>query len=316
MYQSYAIATLPPRERFSYFQAVVDHMFCPMQVEPRQRSHESFGGCIEAADLGRVKLAKVSTSPCSVKRRSVDIARMCDAPYLVKFQLSGESVWSQRHREVHLRPGDFVICSTSEPYTLQFNDRYEMPVLALSGATMRNLTPDPDQFLGIRMASEDADCGLLSAFVAQVVARMSRLREPMIQRVEANILDLLGGVLNARATDGAVTAAQQLSRMKAYVREHLHDRRLGPVGIAAAFGVSTRYVHTLFKDEPLTVGRYIRSLRTQACRRALESRETGDASLTDVALNWGFYDLSHMSRCFREEFGASPGEFRSPARPS
>lgn len=311
MYQSYAMTTLPPRERFGYFQAVVDRVFCPMHVEPRAQSAQPFGGCIEAADLGSVQLAKVSTSPCTVRRREQDIARITDAPYLVKFQLKGESYWSQRGRAAHLRPGDFVICSTAEPYTLQFRDAYEMPVLALSDTTMRGLTPDPDQFLGVRMAGEDADCGLLSSFVAQVVVRMSRLRDPMVRRVEANILDLLGGVLAARAGDGSLTAAQQLCRIKAYIAEHLHDRRLGPAMIAAAFGVSTRYVHTLFENEPMTVGRHVRSLRVHACRRMLETQPASEASLTDVALTWGFYDLSHMSRCFREEFGTTPSEFRA-----
>jgi AraC-like DNA-binding protein len=313
MYQSYAIATQPPRDRFGYFQAVVDRVFCPMHVTPRSASWQTFGGCIEAADLGSVQLAKVSTSPCHVRRRHEDIARITDAPYLVKFQLKGESLYSQRNRESHLRPGDFVVCSTAEPYSLQFRDAYEMPVLAIAPSTMQRLTPDPDQFLGVKMSGEDADCGLLSSFVAQVVARMSRLREPMIRRVEANILDLLGGVFAARAEQSALSSAQQLARIKAYVQEHLHDRSLGPATIAAAFGLSTRYVHALFESEPMTVGRYIRSLRVHACRKMLESGLPAETSLTDVALTWGFYDLSHMSRCFREEFGATPSEVRALA---
>lgn len=313
MYQSYAIATQPPRERFGYFQAVVDRVFCPMHVAPRNATWETFGGRIEAADLGSVQLANVSGSPCAVRRRPEDIARITDAPYLVKFQLKGESLTSQRNREAHLRPGDFVICSTAEPYSLQFRDSYEMPVLALGAATMQRLTADPEQFLGVKMSGEDADCGLLSSFVAQVVARMSRLREPMIRRVEANILDLLGGVLAARTEQATLSAAQQLARIKAYVQEHLHDRSLGPATIAAAFGLSTRYVHALFEGEPMTVGRYVRSLRVHACRRMLESGTPPETSLTDVALTWGFYDLSHMSRCFREEFGTTPSEVRALA---
>jgi AraC-like DNA-binding protein len=232
----------------------------------------------------------------------------------VKFQLKGESLWTQRGREVHLKPGDFVISSMAEPYSLVFRDEYEMPVLALSSATMRDLTPDPDRFLGIRMAGEDADCGLLSSFISQVVARMSRLREPMISRVEANILDLLGGVLSARAGGGALSPEQQLGQIKAYIDAHLHDRRLGPAMIAAAFSMSTRHVHSLFEAEPTSVGRYIRSLRLEACQKLLRERGAGSVrSLTDIALECGFYDLSHMSRCFRDRFGATPREFRSLA---
>jgi AraC-like DNA-binding protein len=204
------------------------------------------------------------------------------------------------------------VVSTAEPYRLEFRSEYETPVLALSAATMRRLTRDPDQFLGIRMSGEDADCGLLSSFVGQAVSRMHRLREPMISRVEANILDLLGAVLTARETPGVVGAPQQRARIQAFIREHLRDRSLGPATIASAFGVSTRHVHALFEEEPMTVARLIRHERVHACRRALEAGPH-DASLTDLALSWGFYDLSHMTRSFREEFGMTPRDVRAAA---
>jgi len=210
----------------------------------------------------------------------------------------------------HLRAGDFVIASTAEPYSLVLREDYEMPVLSLSAQTMRDLTPEPGRFLGVRMAREDADCGLLSSFIEQVIARMALLKEPMISRVEANILDLLGGVLSARDRETGMSASQQLSQIKAYIEKHLHDRRLDPETIASAFGVSTRHLHSLFEAEPLSVGRYVRLLRVQACRNLLVERCRGQQrSLTDVALECGFYDLSHMTRCFREQFGMTPRDF-------
>jgi AraC-like DNA-binding protein len=35
--------------------------------------------------------------------------------------------------------------------------------------------------------------------------------------------------------------------------------------------------------------------------------------ITDIALYWGFANLSHFSRVFREHKGMSPSEFRSRA---
>jgi len=309
MYQSFLVATRQPHERFDYFSEVVSTLFCPMELEPLPTWRAPFDGTIEAADLGSLHMARVSTAPLLVRRRERDIARIDDPPYLVKFQLKGESLWCQRGREVHMRPGDFVIGSTAEPYSLTFRGHYEMPVLVVPQSIMRGFTPDPDQFLGVRMPGEDADCGLLSSFVAQVVSRLGRLSEHMVRRVETNIIDLLGGVLTARAQRGSVTRPQLLALMKTFIAEHLGDRRLGPEMIAAAFGVSTRHVHAVFKDEGVTVGRYIRSLRVAACRRALESAESERVSLTEIALNWGFYDLSHMTRCFREEYGEPPRRF-------
>ncbi len=309
MYQSFPVTAVPQRERFSYFHSVVDQLFCPMQLQPRGQSSEFFRGCVDAADIGSVRLAKVSASPCEVTRFKGDVGRLSDAPYLVKFQLKGESDWSQCNRQVHLKPGDFVIASMAEPYSLRLHDDFEMPVLALTARTMRTLTRDPDQFLGVRMAAEEADCGLLSSFVAQVVTRISRLREPMISRIEANILDLLGGVLSARSGQATPSTAQMIGQMKAYIDHHLHDQRLGPAMIAAAFNVSKRRIHSLFATDGVTLGRYVRLMRLEASRRTI--RENPRMSLTEVALGCGFYDLSHMSRCFREQYQLTPRDFRA-----
>ena len=309
MYRSYPILARSAPERFDSFRGLVDELFCPMEVDSSRMERERFAARIDAANLSSVKLVRVASTQLSVRRRPQDIAHISDPPYLVKFQLKGESVWSQRGREVHARPGDFVICSTAEPYSLVFRGEYEMPVLVVPESTMHRLTPDPEQFLGLRMSGEDADCGLLSSFVAQVVARMHKLPESMVHRIEANVLDLLGAVLAARARPGTVSREQLLSQVKAYIEDHLHDRHLGPATLAQVFSVSTRLIHTLFEDEPLTVGKYIRNQRLKSCRRALESSDASHLSLTDLALQWGFYDLSHMSRNFREVYGEPPSSF-------
>jgi AraC-like DNA-binding protein len=314
LYQAYPIALQGPQRRFDYFRALVDELFCPMQIQPRATPVHSFDGLVEAAQLGEVQLARVATAACVVSRRAQDIARVERVSYLVKFQTKGEALWRQRNREVHLRPGDFVVCSVIEPYRLEFRGAYEMPVLALTEQTMRRLTPDPEQFLGVRLSGDDADCGLLSGFVAQVSARMSSLSDAMIQRVETNILDLLGGVLSARTRAGGLGRTQQLTHIKSYIEKHLHDRRLSPRFLAAAFGISTRCLHGLFAGDDLTIGRYIRRLRARGCRQALAADTSAQRSLTDHALSWGFYDLSHMTRCFRGEFGMTPAEARERAR--
>jgi AraC-like DNA-binding protein len=89
------------------------------------------------------------------------------------------------------------------------------------------------------------------------------------------------------------------------------DRQLTPAFVAAAFGISTRHLHSLFKTGAMTIGQYIRSLRVRGCRAARETGNAGHRSLTDLALSWGFYDLSHMTRCFKSEFGMTPSEARA-----
>jgi AraC-like DNA-binding protein len=315
MYDAYSAAALPRNQRFDLFRDIVEQVFCPLNVCATGAGAGHFTGSLTVSALGTgARMALVATSPCIVRRRAEDIARISVPDYLVKFQLKGRSIWTQRKREVHLRPGDFVIASNGEPYSLELIDDYSMPVIALSGAMMRDLTSDPDQFLGVRMSGDDADCGLLTSFVAEVVARLSRLNGTMLARSEANILDLLRGILAARAKKRTMSAAELRSAIKAFIRSRITDHRLGPAMIAAEFGITTRYVHALFSEEPETIGEQIRALRLQSCREALEYSAASERSLTDFALSWGFYDLSHMSRCFRAGFNLTPTEVRERAR--
>lgn len=314
MYQSFPIGTIRQEERFDYFLSVIDEVFCPMHCAPGG-SADRFVATLDASELGGMRLARISTSPVAVSRRPRDIARIPDPPYLLKFQIRGEARWSQRGREVHLSPGDFVIASTAEPYRLDLLVPHEMLVLAVPGTTMRRLASDPEQFLGRRMPAEDAACGLLSSFVAQAARRLPQLPEAMLERVQTNVLDLLGGVLDAHGNSPADRSREaQVRRIRRFIVKNLRLRQLGPEMIAETFGVSTRYVHKLFADEEHTITRLIRAERLDACRRTLADPACSAMSITDIALQWGFYDLPHMTRCFRQAYGITPKEFRHAQR--
>ncbi len=313
VYQSYALTKTPRKERFDHFSAVVDDLFSPALCQQLTQP-KKFSAHVDAADLGDVKIASVSSSALSVQRRPQDIAKISSAPFLVKFQMAGESLFSQRGNDAHLRPGDFVIGSAAEPYNLRFDGPYQMSVLAVASSTMQRMMRNPEDILGRRMPASDPCCSLLSSFVANVVEKMPELPVQMAERVETNILDLLGGVIGTH-TDKQHTqrkpALEQLLNVKGYVRDNLRNRRLGPAMIAEALGVSTRYVHKLFASEPTTLARYIRALRLQGCHDMLLDAEHQSMSITEIALHWGFYDLSHMTRAFSKKYGIAPSALRS-----
>src|SRR5690606_13681828 len=106
------------------------------------------------------------------------------------------------------------------------------------------------------------------------------------------------------------TPEAQLRRIKRFIIQNLRMRHLGPAMIARNFGISTRYLHKLFAGEKHTVTRLVRAERLDACRRALSDPTYAEMSITDIALHWGFYDLPHMSRCFRETYRVTPRELR------
>jgi AraC family transcriptional regulator len=57
-----------------------------------------------------------------------------------------------------------------------------------------------------------------------------------------------------------------------------------------------------------TIGDYVIGLRVQfVCRKLLETRD----SLTEIAVEAGFADQSHMTRIFKRVTGVPPGAYRS-----
>jgi AraC-like DNA-binding protein len=83
------------------------------------------------------------------------------------------------------------------------------------------------------------------------------------------------------------------------------------IGLARMAGLSPYHFLRAFKATTgVTPHQWL--LRTRL-RAAAERLAMTKASVTDIALEVGFEDLSNFTRTFRAEFGASPREYRLAA---
>ena len=166
------------------------------------------------------------------------------------------------------------------------------------------------------MSGERGVNRLLSDFIGSLVRESTAIDAPLLEDLEATALDLvltcLRGSLQREGGKPRVGSGQRhLEAIKRYIDEHLAAPDLGPEGIAAAHGISKRYLHLLFSRECLSVSRYIQLRRLEACRRALERCGSEAMSTTDIAMYWCFADASHFHRCFKARYGVTPHQYRS-----
>jgi AraC-like DNA-binding protein len=77
-----------------------------------------------------------------------------------------------------------------------------------------------------------------------------------------------------------------------------------------ALGISPRYVNDLLSDEDASFQRHVLKERLAQCARDLASPMLAHRQVGEIAFAWGFNDLSHFGRVFREHYGASPREWR------
>jgi transcriptional regulator GlxA family with amidase domain len=79
--------------------------------------------------------------------------------------------------------------------------------------------------------------------------------------------------------------------------------------LAELAGLSRFYFSRTFRA---VVGRSLRDyLRDLKLRRAIELLRISGRSLTDIAVEAGFYDLPHLDKVFRQRLGTSPYRFRA-----
>jgi AraC-like DNA-binding protein len=112
-------------------------------------------------------------------------------------------------------------------------------------------------------------------------------------------------------TRGCVQRTTML-RIKDYIDHHLPDPSLSPPQVAAAAGISTRYLHKLFAAQGQTVSEYMRDRRLDRVHRDLQDPGQARRTITTLAMNAGFGDISGFNRAFRRRYGLTPRELRQP----
>ena len=114
-----------------------------------------------------------------------------------------------------------------------------------------------------------------------------------------------------KPSDITVTSADEafLNRAREIVEENIEDGNFGVQELASELGLSPRQLQRRLRD---TVDQspveFIRTLRLQRAAQLLEGQY---GNVSEVAYSVGFTSLSYFAKCFREQYGMAPSEFKA-----
>jgi len=133
------------------------------------------------------------------------------------------------------------------------------------------------------------------------------------------ILDILAIAFEAVPTEmpegPSLARAAVRKRALAYIDRRISDPALGPATVAAAIGVSTRYLHKVFEPSEKSVSAHIRANRLVRAWEDLSDQRLCQRPISEIAVHNGFANQSLFATCFKKEFGVSPRSVRAAARP-
>lgn len=117
--------------------------------------------------------------------------------------------------------------------------------------------------------------------------------------------------LYAKGCYEALSPAEPALALKRDILKYLRDNfteRLSLEELSCVFHLSPKYFSRFFKKNfQMTLTEYLNSLRLENAVRLLSGTEL---SVTEIALQSGFHNVSYFIRCFRKCYGCSPLGYR------
>jgi transcriptional regulator GlxA family with amidase domain len=145
------------------------------------------------------------------------------------------------------------------------------------------------------------------------IQKLIELRHALINRYKSRMDNIPAQLPNESAFKKEDSFIKQVHEI---LIQNLDDEEFGIIELSRSMGMSRSQLYRKFSAlTEFTVHQFIKKLRLQ---KAKELLLTTNLNVTEVALDTGFKNLSHFSKVFQEEFGASPTHIKSankaPAR--
>ncbi len=300
---------VPARQQFAYWREAVCEAV--MNVATEDASDDDFSGNIACAGYGDLRFATFTSTPHRIVRRTAHIARSSHAHYLISLQRSGIGIMQQAGEACELQAGDIGIVDGARPFSVLFPQAVDRAIAVIPSAMLHGRAPWLRERPIGRMA-RDPD---LHPMLRMTIERLANSRHRPAAEAELLADNLCNLVALLTVRDEAERKAAQshvsdLDRMLAFARRRLADPRLSPQALADHLQVSVRTVHKRFEAAETSFGRALLELRLDAARRALSDPRFEASTVTQIAYETGFGDLSHFTRTFRARFGVPPGLYR------
>lgn len=305
---------LPLREQWN---EILANSYYP--AEASRMVGDDFYGDVTQCSIGEMQVSRMRCGRHRLNRTSRHIAINHDNSIIFAIPVAGSFSFRQFGRMGTVTLDHALMFDTSVPYNYDVTDGYENICFRVDRKAFQARLPDIQDACARPLRLDRSSSWFLRTTLAQMLeagaqadARSHRVLE---HNIAAYVLDLAIEVifhsyLSGMEVDGARHQDAQLRRIAGYIMRNLQDPDLSPQSVAAANGISSSYLYKLFKPTGETVAQWIMRRRLEVCQARLSDPQYRHQSITQIAFDLGFNNLSHFSTRFRQAYACSPRDFR------
>jgi AraC-like DNA-binding protein len=304
----------PAEDRFDAWRERMCATHAPMRLESECAGN--FHARQRLIDLGAVTVWPAHFEQLVFLRTPKLIRQSDPEVYHLSLLRDGAAGVSWGREENVYRTGDFHLNDSSRPYEIWTAQGWISSVgLEIPKALLPLPAGTVDRAVGRHLSGRSGPGALLAHFLTLLAADTSAYRPSDGPRLGTVLADLVAAVLahavEAEAAQPPETRTRVLVlRVKAFIRQNLHDPDLTPAQVADRHHISRGYLHRLFRGEGETVAAYIRRERLEGARRDLADPSHAATPVHVVAARWGFPRAAEFTRAFRTAYGMPPSEHR------
>lgn len=308
----YSTSGLPQSAKVSYWNDAISNAFAPLETKPLNNEFDAELRCV---NFGRLRMAKATSRAATVRRLKPQTARGDDHRYFLHVQTGGKLLIKQDRHEAMLERGDLVLSDATLPYTLTYDDECSTLVLIVTDKELRRHLPTPEEMIGVKLSGRKGLSCTTALMLNSIWDQAEDGFPPDVgSRIADSILDVFATssmeVKGMAVAEPAIVGARRV-QIKRYIESNLRNPELTVRSVAAAFGISPRYLHILFTHENETVSSYILRRRLEECSKQLADALWRRRTITEIAFGWGFNNATHFARVFRNRYGTSPRDYRN-----
>lgn len=233
--------------------------------------------------------------------------------YALVICMSGGYAVAQDGVRKSLLPGDMALFDSRKPGAIAGLGDSAHLLLSMPGQVWETHTPAPMLDGNYAMDGRRTTARLARSLVvglAQANSDIGPRHRPIVVR---QVAEFVGLALADAAEPSPETLHRQvlLRNIKAFIRSQISNPDLAPAVVADHFGVSVRYVSSLFSGEPETLMAHAKRIRIQRAAEMLRADKSGRMQIKDICHRVGFKTQAHFAHAFSAEFGVSPKGYRA-----
>ena len=308
----FSTGDLPVRDRIPIWREFFGRSVFRTEIEPAP--DVPFHADLTVRSVPGLELVKSDMSPVRFSRTPALVADGNDDVGF--FMSTSGGTAAQRGREIAFNAGDAVVMNAGEAGTCATPITARYRCVHIRRAELAPLVPHIDDVMLRRIAPDTEALQYVVSYLRFLEEVQTPVSADLARIARVHLRDLFALVLGATRdaafiAEGRGLRAARLQAVKRHIADNLGHRELTIGTVAARYRVAPRYVQRLFESEGTTFSEFVLNQRLARVFRMLADPRYVGWTVSAIALEAGFGDVSYFNRRFRRRVGASPMHFRA-----